>query len=99
MRFKLAAALLAWMPIGQTVQRAGDLTPLTVVDAPRQSAPAALRRSVGRPFDGSTACSGAVKEGPATIRDTLGSGATRILVHHYAKPAWPNIEVVKDYLE
>jgi hypothetical protein len=69
--------------------------PIAIIDATRDAS-SELSRDLGRSFEEATPCS--TRRSGATILEILGSDATAILVHRYAKPPWPDMAVVKEYL-
>lgn len=69
---------------------------IAIIDAPREYPSSELSRDLGRSFESTTSC--VVTRPGATIHEILGPNARAILVHHYKKPAWPDMAVVTEYL-
>ena len=90
------ALVLAVERHGLSAFQIGGTDQFPVIDAPREYGVSELSRDIGRSFETPTPC--VVRSSGATIRQILGPNARAISVHHYKKPAWPDMSVVRKYL-
>jgi hypothetical protein len=92
----LTVLVVAFVEHGLVASQGIGPNRIAIVDEPRESAPAELSRSIGRSFEPAAPC--AVRRAGATIAEIIGPDVSALIVHHYDKPAWPDIEVVTDYV-
>jgi hypothetical protein len=92
----LIALVLAAEGHGLSALQIGGADQFPIIDAPRKYGVSELSRDIGRTFEAPTPC--LVRSSGATILQILGPNARAIHVHHYKKPAWPDMSVVREYL-